>query len=76
MRKSFLNYDVWFDYVRLEEEEVFFVGDKERVREVYERVVGNVLLVNEKCYWRRYIYLWINYVLFEEIEVEDVDCVC
>jgi crooked neck len=25
----------------------------------------------EKTYWRRYIYLWINYALFEELEMED-----
>ncbi|KAH0900250.1 hypothetical protein HID58_049818 [Brassica napus] len=73
VRKSPLNYDAWFDYVRLEEEEASSVGDKERVREVYERAVGNVPPANEKRYWRRYIYLWINYALFEEIEAEDVD---
>ncbi|PSN43330.1 Protein crooked neck, partial [Blattella germanica] len=27
----------------------------------------------EKPFWRRYIYLWINYALFEELEAEDVD---
>ena len=24
-------------------------------------------------YWRRYLYLWINYALFEELQVKDVD---
>lgn len=27
----------------------------------------------EKHHWRRYIYLWINYALFEELEAEDVE---
>lgn len=27
----------------------------------------------EKPFWRRYIYLWINYALFEELEAEDVE---
>ena len=27
----------------------------------------------EKRYWRRYIYLWINYGLFEELEAEDIE---
>ncbi|KAG2284500.1 hypothetical protein Bca52824_055720 [Brassica carinata] len=73
VRKSPLNYDAWFDYVRLEEEEASSVGDKERVREVYERAIANVPPANEKRYWRRYIYLWINYALYEEIEAEDVE---
>jgi hypothetical protein len=34
------NYDVWFDYVRLEEAN----GDPARVRETYERAIGNVPL--------------------------------
>ncbi|CAF4240673.1 unnamed protein product, partial [Rotaria magnacalcarata] len=27
----------------------------------------------EKRYWRRYIYIWINYALFEELEAEDIE---
>ena len=41
------------------------------MRDVYERAVSNVPPANEKRYWRRYIYLWINYALFEELEAED-----
>ncbi len=29
--------------------------------------------LQEKRHWRRYIYLWINYALYEELEVEDYD---
>ncbi|KAF8090620.1 hypothetical protein N665_0471s0015 [Sinapis alba] len=72
VRKNPLNYDAWFDYIRLEEEEAS-VGDKERIREVYERAIANVPPANEKRYWRRYIYLWINYALYEEIEAEDME---
>lgn len=64
-----LNYDTWFDYVRLEES----VGDKERIREVYERAVANIPPAEEKRYWQRYIYLWINYALYEELEAQDMD---
>lgn len=63
------NYDVWFDYTKLEES----TGDVTRVREVYERAIAQVPPGNEKRYWRRYIYLWINYALFEELETEDID---
>lgn len=31
------------------------------------------LLLQEKRHWRRYIYLWINYALYEELEAEDME---
>jgi crooked neck len=61
------HYDTWFDYIRLEESE----GDLERIRSVYQRSVSNVPPIAEKRYWRRYIYLWINYAIFEELVAED-----
>ncbi|OVA01080.1 RNA-processing protein [Macleaya cordata] len=69
VRKNPLNYDSWFDYIRLEES----VGKKERIREVYERAIANVPPAEEKRYWKRYIYLWINYALYEEIEAEETE---
>ncbi|EFJ15431.1 hypothetical protein SELMODRAFT_442275 [Selaginella moellendorffii] len=69
VKKNPLNYDFWFDYIRLEES----VGDKDRIREVYERAIANVPPAEEKRYWQRYIYLWINYALYEELEAEDMD---
>ena len=63
------NYDTWFDYLRLEEGG----GAPEQVRALYERAVGNVPPGQEKRYWLRYIYLWINYALYEELEMEDVE---
>ncbi|XP_065858637.1 uncharacterized protein [Euphorbia lathyris] len=69
VRKNPFNYDGWFDYIRLEES----VGNKERVREVYERAIANVPLAEEKRYWERYIYLWINYALYEELDAGDME---
>ncbi|CAB4321477.1 unnamed protein product [Prunus armeniaca] len=43
-------------------------GNKDRIREVYERAIANVPPVPEKRYWQRYIYLWINYALYEELD--------
>ncbi|KAF9869797.1 pre-mRNA-splicing factor clf1 [Colletotrichum karsti] len=63
------NYDTWFDYTRLEET----AGDLDRVRDVYERAVAQVPPAQEKRFWRRYIYLWINYAIFEELQAEDVE---
>ncbi|KAF8155702.1 pre-mRNA-splicing factor CLF1 [Crassisporium funariophilum] len=78
------NYDVWFDYARLEEgahrdlkdegataEELD--GAVGRVREVYERAVAQVPPGGEKRHWRRYIFLWLDYALFEEIETKPPD---
>lgn len=48
-------------------------ADVEVVRDTYERAIANIPLVAEKSYWRRYIYLWINYALFEELEAEDFE---
>lgn len=67
VRKNPTNYDTWFDYIRLEETS----GDIEKTRDVYERAIANVPPATEKRYWRRYIYLWINYGLFEELEAND-----
>lgn len=63
------NYDVWFDYARLEET----LGDADRVRDVYERAIANIPPTREKRHWRRYIYLWIFYALWEEMVGKDVE---
>lgn len=42
----------------------------DRVREVYERAIAQVPPAQEKRLWRRYIYLWIKYALFEELETK------
>lgn len=60
------NYDAWFDYLRLVESD----AEADTVREVYERAIANVPPITEKRHWRRYIYLWINYALYEELEVK------
>ncbi|NXF23743.1 CRNL1 protein, partial [Rhodinocichla rosea] len=60
------NYDAWFDYLRLVESDT----DADTVREVYERAIANVPPIQEKRHWKRYIYLWINYALYEELEAK------
>jgi len=75
------NYDTWFDFARLEEDALRALrddGEEEeqldqavtRVREVYERAVANVPMANEKRMWRRYIFLWLYYAVFEELETK------
>ncbi|XAR55117.1 hypothetical protein NMG60_11030515 [Bertholletia excelsa] len=69
VRKNPLNYDAWFDYIRLEES----VGNRSQTREIYERAIANVPPAAEKRYWQRYIYLWINYALYEELDAQDIE---
>ena len=64
-----MNYDAWFDYIRLMEAE----GSQDMTREVYERAIANVPPSQEKRFWRRYIYLWIYYALYEELVAKDTD---
>ncbi|PNS19863.1 Pre-mRNA-splicing factor CLF1 [Sphaceloma murrayae] len=64
VKENAKNYDAWFDYARLEESS----GDVERTRDVYERAIAQVPTLQEKRHWRRYIYLWIFYALWEEMD--------
>uniref|UniRef100_A0A0D9XIM9 Suppressor of forked domain-containing protein n=1 Tax=Leersia perrieri TaxID=77586 RepID=A0A0D9XIM9_9ORYZ len=66
------DYDAWFDLIRLEEEATN--GDKtNRIRDLYKRAVANAPRTPAaKRHWRRYIYLWIKYALFEELDAKDV----
>merc|ERR1719370_1148967 len=69
VKENPMNFDAWFDYVRLVESE----GNVETIRETYERAISNVPPSKEKRFWRRYIYLWINYAVYEELEAGDMD---
>jgi len=64
-------YDHWFDYARLEE--TLGKENAPRVRAVYDRAVAAVPPAPEKRLWRRYIYLWIKYAVFEEMVAQDFD---
>lgn len=81
---STTDYDTWFDYSRLEEDAYRALSASggsqdqleqatKRVREVYERAIAQVPASQEKRDWRRYIFLWLRYALFEEIETRDHD---
>lgn len=63
------DYDTWFDYLQIIEKE----GDVDVIRDKYERAIANVPPSVLKDHWRRYIYLWINYTLFEELQEKNLD---
>lgn len=78
------NYDTWFDYTRLEEESFRSLRDEgapdsmlegalNKVRSVYERGIALVPPAPEKRLWRRYIYLWLRWALFEELDAQDAE---
>lgn len=78
------NYDTWFDYTRLEEEsyrslreeggtDTMVASALNKVRSVYERGVALVPPAPEKRLWRRYIYLWLRWALFEEEDAQDLE---
>ncbi|CAD8136165.1 unnamed protein product [Paramecium octaurelia] len=62
------NYDAWFDLANLE----MSTKDVNRIRDSFEAAIKNVPPGNEKRFWRRYIYLWYNYAVFEELEANNI----
>jgi len=62
------NYDAWIDFARLEET----TGSTDRVRDVYERAIAQIPPTQEKRHWRRYIYLWLFYAVYEESVAKDI----
>ena len=69
VRENPKNYDNWVDYARLEET----LGNVDRVRDVYERAIAQIPPTHEKRHWRRYIYLWIFYAIWEEMDNLDIE---
>lgn len=69
IKENPMNYDAWFDYLEIIESE----GNADIIREVYERAIANIPLSKDKQSWRRYIYLWIYYAIFEELKYEDIE---
>jgi len=63
------NYDAWIDFARLEETS----GNTDRVRDIYERAIAQIPPTQEKRHWRRYIYLWLFYAVFEETVPRDTE---
>jgi crooked neck len=43
----------------------------EKVREVYEAAINEKPPAEEKRFWRRYMYIWYNYAIFEEEVAQD-----
>eukprot|EP01083_Nonionella_stella_P039532 107504_1 len=68
------NYDLWFDYIKLEEQHAADGKNWNGIREIYERAIAETPpIITDKRYWKRYIYLWIKYAIFEELMTHNID---
>lgn len=69
LKESPFNYDVWFDYLKMLEQD----GKEDEVIKAYERAITNVPPSKEKRFWRRYIYFWIYYAVYLELDVDEIE---
>uniref|UniRef100_A0A914HL99 Crooked neck protein n=1 Tax=Globodera rostochiensis TaxID=31243 RepID=A0A914HL99_GLORO len=70
VKENPFNYDAWFNYVRLLTTEE---ADRVDVEDCFERAISNVPPYVEKRFWRRYIWLWVYYAVYEELDVGDAE---
>ncbi|CXI48699.1 pre-mRNA-splicing factor CLF1, putative [Plasmodium berghei] len=76
LKKTPNDYDIWFNYIKLEEQNINLINKEKsiiRIRELYERAISIIPQIFTKKYWKRYIYLWINYSVFEELYADNID---
>lgn len=76
------DYDSWLDYAKLWQDhyhhhdsssKIINANNKE-VRDVFERAVANVPPdTQNKDDWRRYIYVWIYYAVYEELQCHNLE---
>jgi len=69
-----LNYDTWFDYMRLEQsafESSRSAETLDRARGIHRRAQSAIPPVQQKLYWKRYIYTWLFAAVFEERIAQD-----
>ena len=64
-------YDTYFDYLHLEQSMPRV--DTAAVRALFERGVAAVPKVASKRAWKRYIYIWIYFAVWEELSMHDMD---
>jgi len=63
------NYDVWFDLLQLE----LCAGNRKTIQDTFEAVIAKVPSVEEKRFWRRYIYLFYSYAVSLELDYQDIE---
>ena len=73
------DYDNWFSYIYLEESVLAITSNQYekdkiimKIRDLYERAISKMPEIQNKLNWKRYVYLWISYALFEELTMKDM----
>ncbi len=61
LAKNPLNYDAWINLLSLEES----FKNIDLIRSTYEEAIKKTPPAEEKRFWRRYMYIWYNYAIFE-----------
>ena len=61
------SYDVYFDYLQLEQS--MPKVNSSSIRALFERGIAAVPKVASKRQWKRYIYLWIYFAVWEELDM-------
>ncbi|EUR79054.1 hypothetical protein PFBG_00544, partial [Plasmodium falciparum 7G8] len=75
LKKNKNDYDIWFNYIKLEESNINNINKEKciiRIRDLYERAISIIPIISSKKFWKRYIYLWINYSIFEELYAQNI----
>lgn len=66
LAKNQMNYDVWFDLINLE----ISTKNQDVIRNTFEAAIKNKPPIEEKRYWRRYMYIWYVYAAYEELDAK------
>lgn len=62
------DYDTWFDLLQLEEAS----SSPDQIRDAYERAISNTPESTTKAAWSRYIYLWLLFAAWTEVDCNDL----
>jgi crooked neck len=69
LKEAPMDYDTWFELVNLLQNSD---ATTEKIKETFESAVSQIPIIEEKRYWRRYVYLWLFYSLFCEKNLKDI----
>lgn len=66
------NYEIWFDYLLLCEQHL----SESEIIDCYERAISYFPPVDVKKEWSRYIYIWVYYATYTEVNCDNLERAC
>ncbi|ODV59862.1 Clf1p [Ascoidea rubescens DSM 1968] len=75
LEKDKTDYDTWWLYIKIIEElysNLSISENVEKIRKVFDDCVKCTPKVVQKDYWRRYIFIWIKYIFWEELNFANI----